>query len=108
MICLSAAVLGHAFPRVRLLWRLTGPAVNPALTVVGAYAAARAAHLTTTVVCYAGLQPTVILWGAADTWEPVQRAKEIFSGWSADFVELPGALCLAAKCATPVSPGQPF
>lgn len=42
-------------------------------------------------VCFASVvQPTVILWGASDPWEPVQHAKEVFSGWSADFVELPG------------------
>lgn len=36
------------------------------------------------------LQPTVVLWGASDPWEPVGRAKEIFEGFVADFVELPG------------------
>jgi hypothetical protein len=36
------------------------------------------------------LQPTVVLWGASDPWEPVGRAKKIFEGFVADFVELPG------------------
>jgi hypothetical protein len=35
-------------------------------------------------------QPTVVLWGASDPWEPVERAKQVFEGFVADFVELPG------------------
>jgi len=51
--------------------------------------------------CFASvLQPTVILWGASDPWEPVGRAKEVFSGWSADFVELPGMAATTAAYRT--------
>jgi hypothetical protein len=32
----------------------------------------------------------VVLWGAADPWEPVERAREVFEGFVTDFVELPG------------------
>lgn len=36
------------------------------------------------------MQPMVVVWGASDPWEDPKKARELFSGWSADFVELAG------------------
>jgi hypothetical protein len=32
----------------------------------------------------------LVVWGAADPWEPVAKAEELFSGWAAEFMALPG------------------
>ncbi|KAF6254244.1 Alpha/Beta hydrolase protein [Scenedesmus sp. NREL 46B-D3] len=34
--------------------------------------------------------PTIVVWGAADPWEPLRLAEKIFKGYTADFVVLPG------------------
>eukprot|EP00775_Hariotina_reticulata_P007448 gene7448-7658_t len=32
--------------------------------------------------------PMLVVWGAADPWEPVAKAEELFSGWAADDTEV--------------------
>ena len=72
-------------------WCSLSPALRPdtPITCDSHHQHVRFPH-SITAAAAAVAQPTVILWGASDPWEPVGRAKEVFEGWSADFVELPG------------------
>eukprot|EP00878_Enallax_costatus_P020298 GHUV01021450.1.p1 GENE.GHUV01021450.1~~GHUV01021450.1.p1 ORF type:complete len:153 (+),score=28.25 GHUV01021450.1:390-848(+) len=49
--------------------------------------------------------PTIVVWGSADPWEPVQLAEQIFSGYAAEFVVLPGGYVAPRNMACPASYG---